>query len=198
MPPSCACHERMTKFRASLMKQKCSTHSRVAALARALLAILLLAAFVCVAVPLASVSAGNECRLECCAARAPHAAGSCMNGTCHAAIQIHQIKLRRSSEVAPAEEFCGLKRLSKQFGYHAISADGPTTQNSVATFGRPCKADCGSCAIGSLSAKGKIAIAAAYRLQLLGTKWSIDSERIPLVEAFHDQYSPRGPPGNPI
>jgi hypothetical protein len=184
----------MTKFRASLMKHKYSTHSRAGSFARAMISALLLAAFVCVAVPLASVSAGNECRLECCAARAPHAAGSCMNGTCHAAIQIHKTKLRRSTDFTPAEEFCGLKLLSKQFGYHAISSGADATQNSVATLGRPCDADCGSCAVGSVSAKGKIAIAAAYRLQLLRTRSSIDSKRIALVETFHDQHSPRGPP----
>lgn len=180
------------------MKQGFSTHSRVTTFARAAIVILLLAAFVCVAVPMASVSAGNVCRLECCAARAAHAAGSCMNGTCHAAIRIHQTKLRRSTEFTPAEEFCGLKRLAKHSGYRAASTDAPATQQSLATLGRPCDADCGSCAAGSLSAKGKIAIAAAYRLQLLRTRQSIDSKRIALVEIFHDQYPPRGPPTNLI
>ena len=185
----------MTKFRASLMKRSYPTGFRVVFRARVIIAILLLAAFVCVAVPLASVSAGNVCRLECCAARAAHAAGSCMNGTCHAAIQIHKTKLRRSTEFAPAvDEFCGLKRLAKHSSYRAVSTDAPATQQSVATLGRPCDADCGSCAVGSLSAKGKIAIAAAYRLQLVGTRRSIDSKRIASVEIFHDRYSPRGPP----
>lgn len=168
--------------------------SRVAGFARSVISVLLLAAFVCAVVPLASVAAGNVCRLECCAARAPHAAGSCMNRTCHAAIQIHQTRLRRSREFVPAEQFCGLKRLAKQLGFRAITTDAPNTQQSVATLGRPCDAGCGSCAVGSLSAKGQIGMVAAYEQQPLATRWSIDSGRVLLVETSHGQYSPRGPP----
>jgi hypothetical protein len=167
---------------------------RSAVLARIALALLLAAAFTCTTVPLASVSASNTCHLECCAARAPHAAGSCMNGTCHAAIQVHKNKLRRPASSETAEAFCGLKRFSEQTGHHAISNDAPTTQPSVATFQRACDADCGSCAVGSVSAKGKIAIAASYQLQPLGTRCSIDSDLISSTQTFHRRYSPRGPP----
>jgi hypothetical protein len=146
---------------------------------------------------LAAVSAGNVCRLECCAARSPHAAGSCMNGSCHAAIKIHQSKLQRSLAPAPAEEFCGLKRLSKTFAVRATSTEAPTTPKSLTTLGRPCDADCASGAVGSVSAKGQLGISPAYQQQPLWTRRSIDSDRISLVEAFPRQYSPRGPPTKP-
>jgi hypothetical protein len=119
-----------------------------------------------------------------------------MNGSCHAAIKIQQSKLRRSLQSAPVEEFCGLQRLSKTYGFRPISTEAPTTQKSVATLGRPCDADCGSGAVGSVSAKGQIGISAAYQQQPLGTRRSIESDRISLIEAFPRQYSPRGPPTN--
>jgi hypothetical protein len=169
---------------------------RLGAVARIALAVALAAAFICAAMPLASVSAGNTCRLECCAARAPHAAGSCMNGSCHAAIQVHKSKLRRSKAYAPAEEFCGLRNIYKQMGYHAISTDAATTQPSVATLQPPCDADCGSCAVGSVSAKGKTAIATAYQLEPLWTRSSIGADHTSSTQTVHRRYSPRGPPTN--
>src|SRR3954467_15543903 len=131
--------------------------------ARIIVAAFLAFAFMCAFVPLAGVSAGDVCRLECCAGHAPHAAGSCMNGTCHAAIKNKSAKRRPQMQFAPAEEFCGLKPLAKRLGYRAMSTatstDGRATQQSVAKVVRPCEADCGNCAVGSLSAKGKIATA---------------------------------------
>ena len=176
------------------MNRKLPTYSRAVFYARLTLAVVLLAAFVCTTVPLASVSAGNVCRLECCAGRAPHAAGSCMNGTCHAAIQLHKNKLRRSPEVGSAEELCGLKRLSKRLSYRATSTDAATPQKSVATLSRTCDADCAKCAAGAASAKGKITMAGAYRLQPLRTTWSIDSDSVSPNETFNRRHSPRGPP----
>src|SRR5258706_15260144 len=48
--------------------------------ARALMAFVLLTAFLSGVVPLAAVTAGSLCALECCAGKAPHAGGSCMKG----------------------------------------------------------------------------------------------------------------------
>jgi len=116
-----------------------------------------------------------------------------MNGSCHAAIQHQQRQLRRSAEVAPAEEFCGLKRVSKPVSYRASSADEATTQKYV-SLARTCDADCGSYAAGAVSAKGKLAIAPAYLLQPLRISWSIGSPSVSSNEAFNRRYSPRGPP----
>ena len=168
---------------------------RPGAAARMMIAALLAAAFMCAALPLASVSAGNVCRLECCAARAPHAAGSCMNGTCHASLNLHKHEPHRSS-VAP-DEFCGLRILAKRLRYTAKSIDTPATTESVVTLTRPCDADCGSCAVSSISAKDKITITDTYRLQPSRTRWSIESHLVSSHEVSQRQYSPRGPPTNP-
>jgi hypothetical protein len=164
--------------------------------ARIALAIALAAAFVCAALPLASVSASNACHLECCAARAPHAAGSCLNGSCHAAIGPHQKKSGRSIQLAPAEEFCGLKRLAISTAYRPIPTGLNASQSTVATVTAPCDAGCGSFAAGSVSAKDKIATVARYQLQPLSADWSTDSGRISSDQFSHRQYSPRGPPAN--
>jgi len=169
---------------------------RPGAAARMMIAALLAAAFMCAALPLASVSAGNVCRLECCAARAPHAAGSCMNGTCHASLNLHKHEPHRSS-VAPADEFCGLRILAKRLRHIAKSIDTPTTHESVVALARPCDADCGSCAVSSISAKDKITITDTYRLQPSRTRWSIESHLVSSHEVSQRQYSPRGPPTNP-
>jgi hypothetical protein len=170
---------------------------RPGAAARMIVATLLAGAFICAALPLASVSAGNLCRLECCAARAPHAAGSCMNGACHAAVQIHKHTLQRSSAVAPAEKLCGLQTFAKRLASVAKLTDAHTTDESVASLAPPCNADCGSCAVSSVSAKHKITIAAAYRLQPQRTTWSVESALISSHEISARQYSPRGPPTTP-
>lgn len=170
---------------------------RPGAAARVMIAALLAGAFMCAALPLASVSAGNVCRLECCAARAPHAAGSCMNGTCHASLKLRKHEPHRSA-VAPADEFCGLTILSKRLRYVAKSIDTPATHESVVVLTRPCDADCGSCAVGSISAKDKIAITETYRLQPARTTWSIESNLVSSNEVSQRQYSPRGPPTDQI
>jgi hypothetical protein len=166
------------------------------AAARIMIAALLAAAFMCAALPLASVSAANVCRLECCAARAPHAAGSCMNGTCHASLNLHSHGHR--SAVVPADEFCGLRILAKRLRYSAKSIDTPATHESLVALTRPCNSDCGSCAVSSISAKDKITITDTYRYQSSRTTWSIESNLVSSNEVSQRQYSPRGPPTNSI
>jgi hypothetical protein len=170
---------------------------RPGAAARMMIAALLAGAFMCAALPLASVSAGNVCRLECCAARAPHAAGSCMNGTCHASLNLHRHEPHRLS-VVPADEFCGLRILAKRLRYIAKSIDTPAAHESVVALARPCNADCGSCAVSSISAKDKITITDTYRWQSPRMTWSIESNLVSSYEVSRRQYSPRGPPTNSI
>src|SRR3954464_5597945 len=162
--------------------------------ARIIVAAVLAFAFMCAFVPLAAVSAGDVCGLECCAGRAPHAAGSCMNGTCHAAIKNKSAKRRPQKHLVAVEEFCGLKPLSKRLGYRAISSDGLATRQTVAKLTRPCEPDCGGCAVGSVSAKGKIATTSTYRLPTGQTIRLHDADRITANEVSHCQHSPRGPP----
>jgi len=142
---------------------------------------------------LTSVAAGNVCRLECCAARAPHAAGSCMNGSCHAALKGHQ-HLRRSAQPTVADEFCGLAHLVHRDKHHAASAEVTETGKSLAMFVRPCDRDCGNSAIGSVSAKGMATVTNAQQSQPPVRLSAIDNRRLPTFEFSSREYSPRGPP----
>lgn len=159
---------------------------------RIIVAVLLTAAFVCAVVPLASVSASNVCRLECCAARAPHAAGSCMNGTCHAAIKLHK-KFQRSA-VSVSEEFCGLKRLASRLGLRPAANDSAHTDTPVGKLAQTCAPDCGGCAVGSVSAKGKATAGAAHEPLSLLTFSAINVSRSAGSAILSLEYSPRGPP----
>ena len=81
--------------------------------AKAILAGSLLCAILSVSVPIASVSADSICRLACCAGHAAHVAGSCMNGSCHAAVRTRKAhRLKRASEA-----FCGV---SNRLGLIAV------------------------------------------------------------------------------
>lgn len=57
--------------------------------ARAILAVTLLAALVAGSIALPAAASGPMCTLTCCAGRAPHAAGSCMHGSCEAGVSTH-------------------------------------------------------------------------------------------------------------
>ncbi|PYS23280.1 MAG: hypothetical protein DMF72_09985 [Acidobacteria bacterium] len=61
----------------------------------------------------ASVSAGNICTLACCAGRATHAAGSCMNGTCHTFLtgRSKTPTIHVPLPVHESEKLCGLPQL---------------------------------------------------------------------------------------
>ena len=169
---------------------------RSAALVRIAVAVLLAAAFTCTAVPMASVSASNTCHLECCAARAPHAPGSCMKGTCHTAIQAHKQKFHRSAHSAASEEFCGLKQLFRKLDRRPTSTDTTSAPSSIVSLTKACDPDCGSCTAGSASAKDQTTNAVGYRPQPLLTNASTDARRTSLDQVFHHRYSPRGPPTN--
>lgn len=125
-------------------------------------------------VPSALVASGPLCKLACCAGRAPHAAGSCMNGSCQVSLSGRQ-KATHSHHEWPAwqaEQFCGLPKLSARVSllsghlaalHHSASGtdaedspEGQASQNaparlslSVSSLGRPCQPDCGGGTISS-------------------------------------------------
>src|SRR5437660_6780439 len=79
--------------------------------ARLILAVLLLAGLASTAAPLITNASGTLCKLSCCAGRAPHAAGSCMNGACHTFLRKSQSgRLHVRPQV---EHYCGLPRFEK-------------------------------------------------------------------------------------
>jgi len=178
------------------MNRKLPTCSRAVFYARLTLAVVLLAAFVCSTVPLPSVSAGNVCNLECCAGRAPHAAGSCMNGTCHAAIKLQRKIVRRPVTSTRGDEMCGLKPLAAHLRITNTPASqtSPDTQESVSKIAPSCDPDCGGCVAGSFSSKGKATFAAAGDPAPEVTRWFIVSHHTPGLAVLSRDYAPRGPP----
>jgi hypothetical protein len=167
--------------------------------ARLMLAVLVLAGLASAAAPLATNASGPLCTLSCCAGRAPHAAGSCMNGACHAFLRQGQSS-RSHVHTRPAELFCGLSRFDKaaQSSISRIrtnSSAEPIEFRSALT--RPCDANCRSCgaSLSSTYRSQNLSIA-SHRPQPLPARRYLDfrSASIPTFSAQCDRCAPRGPP----
>lgn len=124
-------------------------------LATALFACLLLSAF-----PLETLASGDMCALACCAGRAPHAAGSCMDGSCHAALRKRSNHNHSSPRKHVTEQLCGLtrivQRLSSRTRRQTVDRSAENNQSqqlrfSSSTITKPCLPDCRSAASGSAS-----------------------------------------------
>ena len=172
-----------------------------------MLAVMLFFAFLCSIAPLASVSAGSRCRLECCAGRAPHAAGSCMDGACEAPLRTRSKTARNHhAERDHGEQFCGLshavavKNLARRranYGPPQVGSD--QTGAAAAAFVRPCQPNCGPCASGFTNPnrqKNSAAIADAVRpLRPTAIHFSNSGYHLTqILKALCRQCGPRGPP----
>jgi hypothetical protein len=175
--------------------------------AKLVLAVMLLVGFLSTIVPLASVSAGSMCTLHCCAGRAPHAAGSCMDGTCEASLRTHA-KAARSHHAkrAGGDQLCGLS--------HAVVVKSPTrmrahqalprvasdqTRASAAAFVKPCQPDCSLCASGFTNPnrqKNSAAIADAVRPRGPTAIYLSNHgyHRTDILDVICRHCAPRGPP----
>lgn len=140
--------------------------------ARGLLALTLLLTLITGNIAWSSAASGPLCTLACCAGRAPHVAGSCMNGACEAGLlksdpesshQSHHHITQRLEETDP--------QVPRSFAGAIVSAGGsdddqvptieatstaqtrppgknPSRELVVAApaLTKPCHADCGVCA----------------------------------------------------
>jgi hypothetical protein len=178
------------------MNRKPPTFSRAIFYARLTLAVVLLAAFVSTVVPLGSVWASNVCNLECCAGRATHTAGSCMNGTCHAAIKLQRKITGRTYRFTQGDELCGLKPLAAPLRVTAPPAPQTSrdTQESASKIAASCDADCGGCVAGSFSSKGKATLGGNRNSAPEATRWLIYPHHTSSLDVLNRDYSPRGPP----
>jgi hypothetical protein len=145
-------------------------------LSRVILGSALLVSILAVNIPSALVASGPMCNLACCAGKAPHAAGSCMNGSCHAFLGDANPKLhfRHEIPVEPVEQWCGLTRLKATSALLPIfasitvefnadsSADASraTSKNtsdrtrlSTTAITKPCQPECGGVASGFTGSK---------------------------------------------
>ena len=169
--------------------------------ARIMLAAMLLTAFFAGVVPLVSVSAGSMCHLECCAGRAPHASGSCLDGSCQANLSapVHSHHARQD----PVDKLCGLPRKieTKSFPRTRIKSTAHHSFDQVASsaFEKPCQPDCGGCASSSTNSnrqRNSAVIASADRPRPPTARGLSNSGYNPIrtLGAQRRQGAPRGPP----
>jgi hypothetical protein len=133
--------------------------------ARAFLATLILGSLLAATIPFAAASSGAMCALACCAGRPPHAAGSCMHGSCQAAIPNHHgVSTESGSDRVThpihtpiVEKLCSLSSTSRRAIVTQINlrSNKPTANATVrmhfsaAALVKPCQPNCGGGASGS-------------------------------------------------
>lgn len=169
-----------------------------------LLAVLLIAGFIWTVAPIASVSAGNTCTLSCCAGRAPHAAGSCMDGTCHAAIRLRTKSSKPLAHAPVAEKLCGQIIRPRTFamtviGRHGKDENPPGASFYLSSFRQPCAPDCAGCAVFSASNSQSKVAALAFADQMRAGPhkfFPASIDRADNLDVLCREHSPRGPPNH--
>jgi len=186
--------------------------------ARTILAPLLLLTLLSASLPLTTIASGPMCTLACCAGRAPHAVGSCMNGSCHAFLmgRPKTSKIHVQLPVHESDQLCGFPRsttwnseLSLLRSTALALAASPERSRasrapdaasvSISTLGKPCQPDCGT---------GTFSSSSQSRPRDSGATSYADKPRPPSTEGReHSSFShtkaldascrlspPRGPP----
>lgn len=191
--------------------------SRAQLLARVVLAVALLLTLVAGNLVMPAAATGSLCTLACCAGRAPHAAGSCMQGSCAQSFKGSH-STHHHSEQLPANETSG----DVPAGFEGVTAgahgadlnnvptidaaaestrtekpSGPSLAVSVLT--KPCAPDCGVCTPGFQSPKRSRGISLTARfqhaLQPTLAKLTVDNQfGTPTSPGFDEHREPRGPP----
>lgn len=161
-------------------------------------AIILLAGIFASILPLDTLASGQMCTLACCVGRAPHAAGSCIDGSCHAVFKRSDHHHRSQNQLA--DEFCGLPSFSR----HHLSQRNPQTESkqdsiSGSVLGRPCDPNCGSAVfISSTQRRLRHFSTVAYKKRPRAPspasyRCYVES-KFKARGGFSKQVSPRGPP----
>jgi len=166
------------------------------------MAFVLLTAFLSGVVPLAAVTAGTLCALECCAGKAPHASGSCMKGACQVTLPTSRAH-RHHAAANKTENFCGLPRKIDLTSFTVRHGEarlaGSTDHLSSSALESPCHPDCGGCASGfanSNRSRNSAAVAGDARPRTPTNNQLSDfrNHRIRILETQCRQGAPRGPP----
>ena len=179
---------------------------RIKRLARAVFAAILLAGLAANVLPLETVAAGPACTLSCCAGRAPHAAGSCMNGSCRAGLRKASRQTLHSQNEG-GEQLCGLSfstrrllplvRTKESAPTRPAHESGPA-QLASNTIEKPCLPECGSCAATSANSnRDRQIFAAGPGSQHSPTIDALQNVRASLSRSLLAKYrqsAPRGPP----
>jgi hypothetical protein len=168
-------------------------------------------------IPSSVLASGPMCTLQCCAGRAPHVAGSCMDGSCQASLmsRFHTIHNPHKLPGRLAEELCDsrlrttratnslTKSIAPMFGISSEQLRGSTTPEaarmSTTVLGKPCQPDCGA---------GTFSFGGQSRPRESSATSYVDKPRPPSAARFgHDSFNlanaldelcrrsrPRGPP----
>jgi hypothetical protein len=174
--------------------------------ARILLGACLLASILWTNLPQSSAMSGPMCALACCKGRAPHAAGSCMNGSCHAFLNHSRSHTHR--RVTDQEPLCGLPQMTRLEVSTSVrvyqktrGANSPTDSGVIATtaLGQSCQPDCDGCTVGYTNSNrsrnpSALAYAARPRPPSAGNLVGPDSNLIRKLAAICLESAPRGPP----
>jgi hypothetical protein len=174
--------------------------SGIVSAARVLLASGLLAAFLSGIVPIASVSAGSRCQLECCAGKPAHASGSCMNRSCQADLTAHAHNQRANR--VQAEKLCGFpKKIDSKSSVRkpAVASTLSSADQVTRAFERPCPPDCGGCASGFTNSNRQRNSATTSITDRLSSPTDIRLSdlryhRVRILRAQCRPGTPRGPP----
>ena len=199
---------------------------KIVRLARVICAAMLLLAFVSASVPLVTFAAtsANSCALACCAGKAPHAAGSCEHGSCHAALPwLRESSKHRQRVSQPTEQLCGVPRgleiksvarrdqVSSKTAKKNIRAlpygrasdtnqftDTKQPKLATASLTMPCQPECGGCLAGfsNSSQRNTAVIDHGLRLRPLAKLLPArrDDSSPGILDALSEHWAPRGPP----
>ena len=184
-----------------------SIRSMVDRTARPVFALMLLIACLSTSVPLIASASGSMCELACCAGRAPHAAGSCMNGSCHAVLPSHSKASHRGRRIASRpEHLCGVPRRIETKSSARIRpaqtisrTNSEQTSLSVVSLARPCQPECGGCFSSFTNSNQQrnaatFAHPASLRPPLDVRLADLAYRNSQILDALCRQCAPRGPP----
>jgi hypothetical protein len=192
--------------------------STVMRVARVILGATLLLSILWANIPTAALASGPMCHLACCAGRAPHAAGSCMNGSCHAVLKgrttTSNIHLQLPAQ--ESEQLCGLppratrNSANSLRGFTTLSVASSPEQKpgsrgpeaaSVSTgmLAKPCQSDCGAGTFSSSNQSrprdtGAISYADKPRPPSAALPEHSSFSRAQALDALCRRSRPRGPP----
>jgi hypothetical protein len=191
--------------------------STVMRVARVILGATILLSILWANIPTAVLASGPICHLACCAGRAPHAVGSCMNGSCHAFLtgRPKTSKTHVQFPVHESEQLCGLRRRTSQ--NPLVSLRGSTALTllassdlsrgsrapdaasmSMSTLGKPCQLDCGTGTFSSSQSRprdsGAISYADKPRPPPTARHEHSSFSRAKALDALCRRSRPRGPP----
>jgi hypothetical protein len=201
------------KQQSSLQKRRPSLGTAIFVL-RATLAISLLAVLLGAGWILPAAASGPMCTLACCAGRAPHAAGSCMQGSCETESSDHHAHHQQSqSEFSDASSpFPGVvagahgSNMENVPTVDASDSREVTRQNSsgvpafsTAALVKPCESGCGAGATITITGKKTRDGATNSSVNHKPTSSSLRLKQISLDArtlqvGFGQNHIPRGPP----